>query len=150
MITNNDLVRIKAREMKEALKYGEENAEMEHNNPMTGILRAAGKRILEQRYGGTNAEPLILRLTTTQVIGRKLYVPTAFLKDGNKKIVAIYVHMPKSRLATIDSIKGITIAGWAEAWDLRSLHTKGESMICVKNENVLEPMRTLNKQKEKP
>lgn len=145
MITNNDLVKLRQPELRSALAYGESNPEIKHNNPMTGILRSAGKWILKTLFGLESAEPLMLRLQTTQVIGRMLYVPTGFVKDGKKKIVAIYVHMPKSRLATVDSIKGITVAGWAEAWDLRTLHTPGSSMICVKNDNVLEPMEAINK-----
>jgi hypothetical protein len=140
MITNNDLVKIKPSDVRAALEYGERNPEIKHNNPMTGILRSTGKWILKNVFDLEKAEPLMLRLQTTQVIGRMLYVPPGFVKDGKKKIVAMYVHMPKSRLATVDSIKGITVAGWAEAWDLRTLHTPGANMICVKNDNILEPM----------
>ena len=146
MITGNDLVRVRPRDMRAALEYGEHNPEMKHGNPMTGILRSAGRWLLDNVFGAKNAEPLILRLQTTQVAGRTLYVPTGFVKDGRKKIVAIYVHMPKSRLATVDSVKGITVAGWAEAWDLRTLHTPGSNMICCRNDTVLEPMETLGKE----
>jgi len=144
MITANDLVKIRPKHLKAALAYGERNPEMKHTSPLTGILRSAGRYLLDNVLGATHAEPLMLRLQTTQVIGRMLYVPTGFLKDGKKKIVAMYVHMPSSRLATTGSIKGITLAGWVWAWDLRPLHMPGANMLCVKNDNILEPMATLN------
>ena len=145
MITSSDIIKLRPNDVKKAIEYGESYPESNHNNPMTGILRSVGKWVLENVFNTkTGVEPLMLRLQTTQVLGRMLYVPAGFVKDGKKKIVA----MPKSRLATSDSIKGITVAGWAEAWDLRTLHVPGTNIICVKNDNVLEPMKAINKENQ--
>lgn len=143
MITHEDLVRIKQDDMIRALQHGEANPEMEHRNPMTGILRSAGRWLLDNVFKLPVAELLILRMQTTQVLGKMLYVPIGFVKNRDRKIVAIYVHLPRSRLATCDSVKAITVAGWAQAKDLRMLLVPGTDIICTKNDNVLSPMREL-------
>lgn len=145
MISHEDLVRIPMDDVRKALAHGERSPEPGHGNPMTGVLRSAGRWILEHTFQlDRTAEPLILRLKTTQVLGKMLYVPIGFMRNGRKIVVAMYVHMPGSRLATVDSIRGITVAGWAKASDLRTLHTPGTDMVCVANNSVLNPMATLD------
>lgn len=151
MIVHEDIVKIPKGDVRKALEHGERHPESGHRSPMTGILRSAGRWLLDNTFGleKDKTEPLMLRLQTTQVIGRMLYIPVPLVRDGKKVVVAIYVHMPKSRLATTQQVKGMTAAGWAKAGDLQLMHLPGQDMICVANQTVLSPMRALHgKEKE--
>lgn len=145
MIVHDDIVRIHPKTARKALEYGEDHPEPGHRSPMTGILRSAGRWILQLSFGldPEETEPVMLRLQTTQVINRYLFVPRPFVSDGNKNLVVMYVHMPNSRLAPIDSVKGMTVAGWARASDIRQLFSPGEKMLGIRNANVLEPIKSL-------
>lgn len=144
MISHADIVRVPESVMSKALEWGMRNPEPGHANKLTGELRSAGAYIVKEMYGlEKNVQALILRLKTTQVVGKMLYVPIGFVRKPGMKIVAVYVHMPASRLATADSVTGMTVAGWARAEDLQTLHTPGYSMICVRNTGVLEPMKDI-------
>jgi len=149
MITHGDIVRVPDDIAKKALEHGMRNPEPGHGNALTGELRAAGFRVLKEMFGlEKGVQALMLRMKTTQVVGRMLYIPLGFISSPNTKVVAIYVHMPASRLATAESATGMTVAGWAMAKDLQVLQTPGYDMICVKNTNVLEPMSTIGGKKD--